>query len=76
MAALSQLSYSPFECVFISKGNTRALAIARRDESEVLLVLAGHDGDREQKAPVELAAVDPEEVNVVAAVGTAHQPHG
>ena len=31
MAALSQLSYSPVERDFISKGNTRALAIARRD---------------------------------------------
>ena len=28
MAALSQLSYSPVELVFICKGNTRALVVA------------------------------------------------
>jgi hypothetical protein len=30
MAALSQLSYSPFEIEVTSKGNTRALPVARR----------------------------------------------
>jgi len=37
MAALSQLSYSPFEVVVFGKGNTRALLIARRCQPKVLI---------------------------------------
>jgi hypothetical protein len=38
MAALSQLSYSPFEFEVTSKGNARALPVARRVQSEVQLL--------------------------------------
>jgi hypothetical protein len=38
MAALSQLSYSPFEFKVIDKGNTRALPVAGRVQSEMQLL--------------------------------------
>ena len=64
MAALSQLSYSPFEEQVLRKSNTRALPVARCCEPEVELMLPGGDGNRDQEAPIEVAAVNPEEVSL------------
>jgi hypothetical protein len=60
MAALSQLSYSPFEGEFICKGSTRTLAVARRNESKPEFVLANESHRRQEKRLVEIRAVDGE----------------
>jgi hypothetical protein len=43
MQALSQLSYSPVERELLRKGNTCALAVARRVEAETLHIRIEHE---------------------------------
>jgi hypothetical protein len=72
MAALSQLSYSPFEFKVIGKGNTRALPVAGRVQSEVQLLHAGDASSGYEKAAIELAAVHANQVDLPFGVGRAH----
>jgi hypothetical protein len=60
MAALFQLSYSPFEVEVVSKVNACALAVAWRRQAKAYLVHAREPSSGEQERAVELAAVDAE----------------
>ncbi|HWF49311.1 MAG TPA: hypothetical protein VG294_01600 [Solirubrobacteraceae bacterium] len=71
MAALFQLSYSPDEVEVIGKVNACPLAVAGRGQAEVNEVGAGETLCGEQKRPIELAAVDGEQIDLVDAVGPA-----
>lgn len=64
----AQLSYSPVEVKVISKGNACLLIVASGGQAEVDKPHAGHQLAREEEAPVQLAAVDPEQIELIFAV--------
>jgi hypothetical protein len=76
MAALSQLSYSPFEIEVVSKGNACLLAVTGGREAKTERPLTRDRADRDQKASIEFVTVDADRVDLVRRVDGAHVPLG